>query len=150
MLIGVETKGANLNGSPCTRALAVHLAWSPDARWTRLVTDPLTGILIDAGRTKYTIPKHLRNAVRLRDVTCRFPELRPQSRILRHRPRGPPPHQRQNRTLRPHPRMPNPPPRKNPRPMDPHHHHNPRPQTTWTGVFGISYTTTPPNQYRRD
>ncbi|MEI2787227.1 MAG: DUF222 domain-containing protein [Candidatus Nanopelagicales bacterium] len=40
MLMGVETKGADLNGSPCTRRLALHLAWSPDARWTRLVTDP--------------------------------------------------------------------------------------------------------------
>ena len=72
MLIGVETKGASLNGSPCTRALAVKLAWSPDARWTRLVTDPLTGVLMDVGRTKYEIPKRLRTAIRLRDVTCRF------------------------------------------------------------------------------
>ena len=73
MLMGVETKGADLNGSPCTRALALHLAWSPDARWTRLVTDPLTGVLIDAGTTAYQIPKKMRHAVRLRDTVCRFP-----------------------------------------------------------------------------
>jgi hypothetical protein len=72
MLLGVETKGASLNGSPVTHALATHLAWSPDARWTRLVTDPLSGVLLDAGREKYEIPKPLRNAVRLRDVTCRW------------------------------------------------------------------------------
>jgi hypothetical protein len=72
MLMGVETAGATLNGSPCTRGLAVKLAWSPDARWTRMVTDPLTGVLMDVGRTKYEIPATLRNAVRLRDVTCRF------------------------------------------------------------------------------
>ncbi|MEI2786788.1 MAG: DUF222 domain-containing protein [Candidatus Nanopelagicales bacterium] len=73
MLMGVETKGANLNGSPITHALAVKLAWSPDARWTRLVTDPLTGVLMDPGSQKYEIPKRLREAVRMRDRTCRFP-----------------------------------------------------------------------------
>ena len=73
MLMGVETKGADLNGSPCTRQLALHLAWSPDARWTRLVTDPLTGVLIDAGTHKYEIPAKVRTAVRLRDRLCRFP-----------------------------------------------------------------------------
>jgi hypothetical protein len=73
MLLGVETSGAELNGSPCTHALARLLAWSPDARWQRLVTDPLTGTLLDAGTEKYEIPDKLRTAVRLRDRTCRFP-----------------------------------------------------------------------------
>ncbi len=73
MLMGVQTTGADLNGSPLTHALALQLAWSPDARWTRLVTDPLTGVLLDAGTTKYQIPKKLRDAIRLRDVTCRWP-----------------------------------------------------------------------------
>ena len=73
MLMGVETSGANLNGSPITHALAVKLAWSPDARWTRLVTDPLTGVLMDVGREKYEIPAPVRNAIRLRDDTCRHP-----------------------------------------------------------------------------
>jgi len=73
MLMGVETTGADLNGSPITHALARHLAWSPDARWTRLVTDPLTGVLLDPGTTTYEIPKKLRTAIRLRDETCRWP-----------------------------------------------------------------------------
>jgi len=73
MLMGVETNGADLNGSPCTRRLALHLAWSPDARWTRLVTDPLTGVLMDTGTTTYQIPDRVRTAVRLRDRVCRFP-----------------------------------------------------------------------------
>jgi hypothetical protein len=150
MLIGVETKGANLNGSPCTRALAVHLAWSPDARWTRLVTDPLTGILIDAGRTKYRIPKHLRDAVRLRDLTCRFPmcdrkaEYCDTDHVVPHRISG----KTEPSDLTPGCRT----------------HHRAKThgqwtlttttthaqQTTWTGVFGHSYTTMPPDQYRRD
>ena len=150
MLIGVETKGANLNGSPCTRALAVHLAWSPDARWTRLVTDPLTGILIDAGRTKYRIPKHLRDAIRLRDLTCRFPmcdrkaEYCDTDHVTPHRISG----KTEPSDLTPGCRT----------------HHRAKThgqwtlttttthaqQTTWTGVLGHSYTTTPPDQYRRD
>ncbi len=73
MLMGVETAGADLTGSPITHTLAKHLAWSPDARWTRLVTDPLTGVLLDAGTTKYQIPKKLREAIRRRDETCRWP-----------------------------------------------------------------------------
>jgi hypothetical protein len=73
MLMGVETGGAELNGSPVTHSLALELAWSPDARWTRLVTDPLTGVLMDAGTTRYVIPKKLRNAIRLRDEVCRWP-----------------------------------------------------------------------------
>jgi hypothetical protein len=73
ILMGVETAGADLNGSPVTHQLALHLAWSPDARWTRLVTDPLTGVLLDAGTTTYEIPKKLRNAIRLRDEVCRWP-----------------------------------------------------------------------------
>jgi hypothetical protein len=73
MLLGVETSGADLNGSPVTHDLAVELAWSPDARWTRLVTDPLTGTLLDAGKPKYEISKKLRTAIRRRDLTCRFP-----------------------------------------------------------------------------
>lgn len=73
MLLGVETAGADLNGSPVTHQLALRIAWSPDARWTRLVTDPLTGTLLDAGTRKYAIPPRLRNAIRLRDRHCQFP-----------------------------------------------------------------------------
>lgn len=73
MLLGVETTGADLNGSPCTHELARLLAWSPDGRWQRLVTDPLTGTLLDAGTNTYAIPDRLRKAARLRDRTCRFP-----------------------------------------------------------------------------
>ncbi len=150
MLMGVETRGANLNGSPCTHALAVHLAWSPDARWTRLVTDPLTGVLMDVGRTKYKIPKHVRDAVRLRDQTCRFPmcdnkaEYTDTDHVI--------PHRLSNTT--------------DPSGLEPECrcHHRGKTfghwtltttstfamDTTWTGVLGHSYTTRPPDQYRRD
>jgi hypothetical protein len=58
---------------PVSSALARQLAWSPDARWRRLVTDPLTGCLIDASSDTYRIPAPIKRGVRLRDRTCRFP-----------------------------------------------------------------------------
>ncbi len=39
----------------------------------RLVTDPITGHLLDVGRTRYRIPERLREFVTTRDRTCRFP-----------------------------------------------------------------------------
>ena len=54
-------------------SLARYLAWSPDARWRRLVCDPMSGALIDANAEVYKIPDRIKRAVRLRDRTCRFP-----------------------------------------------------------------------------
>ncbi|MHB1165073.1 MAG: DNA (cytosine-5-)-methyltransferase, partial [Candidatus Nanopelagicales bacterium] len=50
----------------------------PDAALTlrRLVADPLTGHLLDAGRTTYRIPDPLRAFITARDGTCRFPGCR--------------------------------------------------------------------------
>ncbi|MDO8309742.1 MAG: DUF222 domain-containing protein [Actinomycetota bacterium] len=39
----------------------------------RLVADPITGHLLDAGRRTYRIPGHLRAFITARDHTCRFP-----------------------------------------------------------------------------
>jgi hypothetical protein len=39
----------------------------------RLVTDPMTGHLLDVGRTRYEIPARLRDHIAARDRTCRFP-----------------------------------------------------------------------------
>ena len=52
----------------------VHLlAHHPDATWRRLVTDSLSGSLLDVGTTRYRPPAPLGRHVRLRDVTCRWP-----------------------------------------------------------------------------
>ncbi len=73
-LIGEDHRDAMLgNHGPICASLARHLAWSPDARWRRLVCDPLTGALIDANAETYKIPDRVKRAVRLRDYTCRFP-----------------------------------------------------------------------------
>ncbi len=73
-LIGDNHRGAELgqHGAICA-SLARYLAWSPDARWRRLVTDPITGCLIAANADTYKIPERVKRVVRLRDRTCRFP-----------------------------------------------------------------------------
>src|SRR5699024_9051577 len=38
--------------------------------WQRLVTDPLSGALLDVGRTSYRPPAAIADFVRLRDRTC--------------------------------------------------------------------------------
>lgn len=43
------------------------------ATMRRLVTDPLTGHLLDRGRSTYAVPDALRAFITLRDGTCRFP-----------------------------------------------------------------------------
>jgi hypothetical protein len=58
---------------PVASEIARDLCFSPDARWRRLVTDPLTGTLIDMSSTNYRIPQRIRDAVKARDLTCRFP-----------------------------------------------------------------------------
>lgn len=45
----------------------------PTSTMRRLVTDPLTGHLLDRGRSTYTVPDALRAFVAARDITCRFP-----------------------------------------------------------------------------
>jgi hypothetical protein len=44
--------------------------------WRRLVTDPITGALLDYGRTTYRPPTDLADFTRARDLTCRFPSCR--------------------------------------------------------------------------
>jgi hypothetical protein len=42
----------------------------------RLVTEPVTGHLLDLGRTRYEVPDRLRDFLTVRDQTCRFPGCR--------------------------------------------------------------------------
>ena len=41
--------------------------------WHRLVTDPLSGVVLDVGRTRYTPPAEMAEHVRYRDLTCIHP-----------------------------------------------------------------------------
>lgn len=58
---------------PIDAQLARELAFSDDATWRRLVTEELTGTVLDVGTTRYRPPAGLDRFVRLRDRTCRWP-----------------------------------------------------------------------------
>ncbi|PRZ33912.1 hypothetical protein CLV47_12445, partial [Antricoccus suffuscus] len=67
-----ERHAAIIDGiGPVDPDLARHLA--ADARWRRVLHDPITGIVYDVGKTRYRPPADMRRRVITRDVTCRFP-----------------------------------------------------------------------------
>ena len=71
-LTGTHDLPAELVGyGPIPADLARHTA--TDAVWKRLITDPLSGALLDHGRRTYRPPAALDDFVKARDVTCRFP-----------------------------------------------------------------------------
>jgi hypothetical protein len=74
-LLGLDKLPGELAGygpisSDVARALAAQ------GTWRRLVTDPLTGALLDYGATRYRPPPHLSEHVIARDQTCDFPSCR--------------------------------------------------------------------------
>jgi hypothetical protein len=74
-LAGEDHRPAELVGyGPVPADLAREIA--ADAVWKRLVTDPLSGALLDHGRTTYRPPAALSDFVRARDVYCRSPLCR--------------------------------------------------------------------------
>ncbi|MCE3551043.1 HNH endonuclease [Pseudonocardia sp. RS11V-5] len=71
-LTGTSDAPAELVGyGPIPAGLAREAA--ADGVWKRLVADPLSGALLDHGRTTYRPPAALRDFVTARDQTCRFP-----------------------------------------------------------------------------
>ena len=56
---------------PVPAAVAVALA--AGGTWRRLVTDPLSGAVVDVGRTRYRPPAALADLVRARDRSCTHP-----------------------------------------------------------------------------
>jgi HNH endonuclease/Domain of unknown function (DUF222) len=74
-LIGADDQPAELVGhGPIPADLARDIA--ADAVWHRLLTDPLSGTLLDYGRTTYHPPAALDDHIRARDQHCRFPHCR--------------------------------------------------------------------------
>lgn len=71
-LTGLADNPAELTGyGPIPASVARRLA--ADGEWHRLVTDPLSGALLDYGRTTYSPPAALVDFLLARDRTCRFP-----------------------------------------------------------------------------
>lgn len=71
-LTGLADNPGELTGyGPIPASLARRLA--ADGEWHRLVTDPLSGALLDYGRTTYSPPAALVDFLLARDRSCRFP-----------------------------------------------------------------------------
>lgn len=72
VLLGLDDAPGDLAGfGPVPAATARLIA--TDATWQRLVTDPVTGVLVDYSTTTYQPGSVLRRAVQARDETCTFP-----------------------------------------------------------------------------
>lgn len=73
-LRGTTDEPAELVGyGPITAPEARRLASDPTSVWRRLVTDPLSGAVLDVGRTRYRPPSELAAHVRARDRWCARP-----------------------------------------------------------------------------
>jgi hypothetical protein len=71
-LLKLREEPAQLAGyGPIPAGVARELAG--DASWRRLVTDPITGHLLDYGRATYRPPQALADYLAARDRACRFP-----------------------------------------------------------------------------
>lgn len=71
-LIGLADHPGNLDGYGAI-APAVVRRLAADGDWHRMVTDPVTGALLDYGRKVYRPPAELVDFIVARDQTCRFP-----------------------------------------------------------------------------
>ncbi|MBK9739965.1 MAG: DUF222 domain-containing protein [Actinobacteria bacterium] len=79
LVAGVTGGQVELRGSgPVSADMVRDLLTDPEVAVTmrRLVTDPVTGHLLDYGRRVYQVPQRLREYVIARDRVCRFPGCR--------------------------------------------------------------------------
>ncbi len=76
-LLGLDEQPGELAGhGPIPASVARRLAADETGTWRRLLTDPVTGQLLDYGRTTYRPPRDLTEFVIARDQTCVFPGCR--------------------------------------------------------------------------
>jgi len=74
-MLGADNRPAELGGyGPIPAEMARRLG--DDATWRKLLTDPVSGALLDYGRVAYRPPIALADHIRARDLTCRFPGCR--------------------------------------------------------------------------
>lgn len=73
-LLGLRDDPAELIGHGSIPAVDVRAMLSePGTVLRRLVTDPVTGVLVDYGTTRYRPDTYLSGLTKARDVTCRYP-----------------------------------------------------------------------------
>ncbi|MCP2164813.1 HNH endonuclease signature motif containing protein [Goodfellowiella coeruleoviolacea] len=70
-LMGADNQPGELAGHGLIPA-GVAREIAAEGTWRRLLTDPVSGALLDYGRRSYRPPTRLANFVRARDKTCRF------------------------------------------------------------------------------
>lgn len=71
-LLGLDDRPAELAGyGPIGADVARRIA--VDGTWRRLLTDPVSGAVVDLGRTRYRPPEDLKETVRARDRHCVVP-----------------------------------------------------------------------------
>lgn len=78
-LLGLDELPAELAGFGSITAQAAR-ELAADGIWRRILTDPLSGTVLDVGRTRYRPSTALADHVRVRDRTCRFPGCRQPAR----------------------------------------------------------------------
>jgi hypothetical protein len=77
--LGMDQDAVQIRGAdPVSPDVLRDLLADPDVAVTmrRLLTDPVTGNLLDYGRRTYTVPQALRDFIVARDRVCRFPGCR--------------------------------------------------------------------------
>lgn len=73
-LVGKDHEPGWLDGyGAITADYAREIAHDPTGTWRRLLTDPVSGQLLDYGTTSYRPPRHLADLVIARDGQCTFP-----------------------------------------------------------------------------
>jgi hypothetical protein len=76
-LLGLDDQPGDLAGyGPIDAETARWIAADSDATWRRLLTDPVSGVLLDYGTRVYRPPQSLARHVRARDPVCCFPGCR--------------------------------------------------------------------------
>lgn len=72
-LLGASEEPGTLEGyGPIDADTARRLAGHAPS-FTRILTHPETGVVLSVGRDRYSVPRDLRDWLRIRDETCRFP-----------------------------------------------------------------------------
>jgi hypothetical protein len=74
-LLGINDGPAEVPGWGVIPADAARRI-AADATWQRILTDPVSGAVLDVGRTRYRPPKALAEFVKFRDRVCVFPPCR--------------------------------------------------------------------------
>ncbi|WP_342668930.1 HNH endonuclease signature motif containing protein [Amycolatopsis taiwanensis] len=75
--LGITDTGCELSGhGPIPGEIAREIMADPNSVWRKVTCDPVSGAVLDVGRTRYRPPAALDELVRVRDRECRAPGCR--------------------------------------------------------------------------